>query len=108
MPDTEVHYEPIRHRLGEFFEARRAAPSRCSGEPAVPGWHSEEEAARLLGEHLQTRRRNRQRGVGPEKWVRHGREVLYADGAEEGYLAELLKKAEAERGPPRRGRPRRW
>ena len=74
-------------------------------KPAVPGWHSEEDAARLLGEHIQTRRKKRQRGIGP-KWVRHGRDILYPDGAEEEYLAGLLKKAEAERELPRRGRPR--
>jgi hypothetical protein len=63
------------------------------------------DAARLLGEHIQTRRRKRQRGIGP-KWVRHGRDILYPDGAEEEYLAGLLKKAEVERESPRRGRPR--
>jgi hypothetical protein len=105
MPDSDVHYEPIRHRLDEFLEARRAAPSRRGGEPIVSGWHSEQAAAELLGEHIQTRRRNRSRGIGP-KWVRHGRDILYPDGAEEEYLAELLAKAEAEREPRRRGRPR--
>src|SRR6516162_4341066 len=65
----------------------------------------DEDAARLLGEHIQTRRRKRQRGIGP-KWVRHGRDILNPDGAEEEYLAGLLKKAEAERESPRRGRPR--
>jgi hypothetical protein len=78
---------------------------RRSNKPAVSGWHSEEKSAQLLGEHIQTRRRKRQRGIGP-KWVRHGRDILYPDGAEEEYLAELMAKAEAEHEPRRRGRPR--
>src|SRR5262245_60912125 len=102
----EVYYQPIRHLFDDEFIRRDRQPAR--GAPAIPGWHSEEEAAQLLGEHIQTRRRKRQLGVGP-KWVRHGRVVLYPDGAEEEYLAGLLKRAEAEReaAPVRpRGRPR--
>ena len=96
--------------LADALEAYRRDPettgrSQKNRQPAVRGWHTEDEAARLLGEHIQTRRRNRKRGLGP-KWVRHGRDVLYPDGGEDEYLADLLKKAEAERAPPRRGRPR--
>jgi hypothetical protein len=73
--------------------------------PAVPGWHSEREAAKILGESLQGRRRNRRLRIGP-KWVRHGRRILYPDGSEQEYLAGLLTQAEAAVAPPRRGRPR--
>jgi hypothetical protein len=94
-------------RLRLEIEARDNGRGKNS-VPAIPGWHSEERAAELLGEHIQTRRRKRQLGVGP-RWIRHGRAVLYPDGAEAEYLAGLLKRAEAEReaAPVRpRGRPR--
>jgi hypothetical protein len=71
----------------------------------IPGWHSEPEAAAMLGESLQTRRRNRRAGIGP-RWVRHGRRVLYEDGSEAAYLAGLQEKAEAASEPRGRGRPR--
>ena len=107
MPDSEVRYEPIRHAFQEWVDSRSAKQTPLAhNKPVVPGWHSEEESARILGEHLQTRRRNRQRRIGPKEWVRHGRDVLYRDGCEERYLAELLEKAEAERESPRRGRRR--
>jgi hypothetical protein len=98
---TPIADEMRRRRL----ETEPPGEGRRNNKPAVAGWHSEEEAARLLGEHLQTRRRKRKRGIGP-KWVRHGRDILYPDGAEEEYLAGLLAKAETEREPRRRGRPR--
>jgi hypothetical protein len=106
---TPIADEMRRRRLESELPAAPGTEqpvSRRNIKPTVPGWHSEQEAARLLGEHIQTRRRNRQRGIGP-KWVRHGHDVLYPDGAEEEYLAELLAKAEAAAEPPRRGRPRR-
>ena len=95
-------------------EAEEKQPARTKGagrprglpnnRPSIPGWHDDHESARLLGEDIQTRRRNRRMGIGP-KWVRHGRHILYRDGAEEEYLAEKLAKTEPERAPPRRGRP---
>ena len=108
MPD-EIRYQPFAEALRQRLVGSASDPCLLSGnknfKPCIPGWHSEEDAARLLGEHIQTRRKKRQRGIGP-KWVRHGRDILYPDGAEEEYLAGLLKKAEAERESPRRGRPR--
>jgi hypothetical protein len=72
---------------------------------SVPDWHTEEEAAELLGESMGLRRRNRRLNIGP-KWVRHGRRILYQDGSEAEYLAELQEKAEAASEPRGRGRPR--
>jgi hypothetical protein len=71
----------------------------------VPGWHSEEDAALMLGESLNLRRRNRRRNVGP-RWIRHGRRILYADGSEHEYLASLQARADAAGAPRGRGRPR--
>jgi len=73
---------------------------------SVPGWHTEEEAAELLGESMPLRRRNRRAGIGP-KWVRHGRRIVYADGSEAAYLAELQARADAADKPRGRERPRR-
>lgn len=95
------------------IEEKRPVAARGSGrplgrpdnQPSIPGWHSEHESARILGEDIQTRRRHRRMGIGP-KWVRHGRHILHPDGAEEEYLREKLAKAEAAAQPPRRGRRR--
>jgi hypothetical protein len=71
--------------------------------PAVPGWHDEFEAARLLGEHIQVRRKKRRLGIGPP-FVVHGRSAMYRDGCEAEYFASMLnQKVEP---PRRRGRPR--
>ena len=72
---------------------------------SVPDWHTEEEAAELLGESMGLRRRNRRAGIGP-RWVRHGRRILYEDGSEHAYLRELQARAEAASEPRGRGRPR--
>lgn len=104
MLETEVVGASTKnHRLS--LTAGRS-PGRKNSKPKIPGWHGEEESAGLLGESVATRRRNRRRGIGP-KWARHGRHILHPDGAEEEYLAELLRQQEAAAEPPRRGRPRR-
>jgi hypothetical protein len=94
--------------IADSLEASRRA-GRLLGvpnnRPAVDGWHSEELAARKLGETLPTRRRKRRQGIGPKSIIM-GRHVLYRDGAEEKYLAELEAEAEASRKPRGRGRPR--
>jgi hypothetical protein len=81
---------------------RRRGPQK-KYNATIPNWHNEEEAARLLGEHLQTRRRRRRAGIGP-KCVLNGREWLYPDGAEAAYLDALLQQKMEP--PRRRGRPR--
>jgi hypothetical protein len=70
--------------------------------PTIPGWHSEDVSADLLGESLQKRRINRRLGIGPRA-VKHGRRYLYRDGAEEEYLTELQAKtgAAGQSRPPR-------
>ena len=77
-----------------------------NNKPDAEGWHDEHEAARILGEDLQTRRRKRRAGEPPHDWIQTGRHVLYRDGAEEKFLAELLWKRAAAAEPRGRGRPR--
>src|SRR5437870_4250688 len=71
--------------------------------PTIPGFISEPEQARRLGESLATRRRNRRAGIGPP-YVRYGRTVIYPEGADIKYLNSRLVDPEAP-VPVRRGRP---
>jgi hypothetical protein len=68
--------------------------------PHIEGLHSEEEEADILGESLQTRRRNRRRGIGP-KPIRHGRRYLYFDDHSK-YIAE--QQAQVDRNERKRAR----
>jgi hypothetical protein len=90
----------------EAIVGRQGKRPYKNNKPAAQGWHDETESARILGEDLQTRRRKRRAGEPPHDWIQTGRHVLYRDGAEEKFLAELLRKRAAAAEPRGRGRPR--
>jgi hypothetical protein len=72
--------------------------------PTIPGFISEADQAKRLGESLATRRRKRRSGIGP-RYVRLGRQTLYPEGADLEYLTGRVVDPEAPE-PVRRGRPR--
>jgi phage terminase Nu1 subunit (DNA packaging protein) len=74
--------------------------------PQIPGHRTEKEEADLFNTSVATLRRWRDKGYGPIP-TRIGRHDLYSDAANERFLAERAKAAEAERNPRGRGRPRR-
>jgi hypothetical protein len=77
---------------------------RKNNTPSIEGWHSEQTAAQILGEDIQTRRRKRRAGLPPHDWARAGRHVLYRNGAEEQLLANELRERTAAAEPRRRRR----
>ncbi len=73
--------------------------------PEIPGYVTEETQALRSGVTLWTIRRWRRQGYGP-RWAKFGRFVLYAEDANERFIAEEAAAAETRHNPPRRGRPR--
>jgi hypothetical protein len=84
--------------------SQRRRPRGPARPPTIPGFISEAEQAKRLGESHQSRRRNRRAGRGP-RYVRVGRWIMYRDGADTEYLQAREIDPEA-RAPVRRGRPR--
>jgi hypothetical protein len=82
-------------------------PGRKNNRPNIDGFHDERVSADILGEDIQTRRRKRRAGLPPLDWILVGRHVLYPDGCEQRYAAELLARRTAAAEVPGRGRPRR-
>jgi hypothetical protein len=73
--------------------------------PIIAGHITEGEQAARSGVTIATLRRWRVRGYGP-KPVRFGRFILYAQDANEQFIAEQVTAAENSHKPRGRGRPR--
>jgi hypothetical protein len=106
MPEDSDICTPIADEMRRQLAQARlhtAIHAFDSQPPEIPGFIHATVFGERVNRQQSTLRRWRKRHFGPPA-IRIGRDHYYRDSAPQDLLDALMKKAEAERAPPRRGR----